>query len=116
MAENYIFRYAWSMTLHPKIHLSRLRGIGWKLWDPIGLAHNGSSPDEGGADEYDHYLLHAVSMISRGGSKDQAAVYLTSIASEHMGLSVVNADAAAATAQAIADYLISSPDGPKTVR
>lgn len=104
------------MTLYPKTQLSRLREIGWKLWDPIGLAHNGGSPDEGCADEYDRYLLHAVSMISRGGSKDEAAVYLTGIASEHMGLSVVDADAATATAQAIADYLISLPDGPKTVR
>lgn len=104
------------MTPCPKIQLSRLREIGWKLWDPIGLAYNGSSPAEGGADEYDRYLLHAASMISRGGSKDEAAVYFTGIASEHMGLSVVDADAATATAQAIADYLISLPDGPKAVR
>jgi hypothetical protein len=104
------------MTLYPKIQLSRLREIGWQHWDPIGLAHNGSSPDEGCADEYDRYLLHVVSMISRGGSKDEATVYLTGIASEQMGLSVVDAEAAAATAHAIADYLISLPDGPKTVR
>jgi hypothetical protein len=104
------------MILYPKIQLSRLREIGWKLWDPIGLAHHGSSPDEGCADEYDRYLLHVVSMLSRGGSKDEATVYLTGIASEHMGLSVVDADAAAATAHAIADYLISLPEGPKTVR
>ncbi|MEP9402583.1 MULTISPECIES: hypothetical protein [Sphingomonadaceae] len=104
------------MTLYPKIQLSRLREIGWKFWDPIGLAHNGSSPDEGCADEYDRYLLHVVSTISRGGSKGEATAYLTGIASEHMGMSVVDADAAAATAQAIADYLISLPDGPKTVR
>lgn len=104
------------MALYPKIQLSRLREIGWSLWDPIGLAHNGSSPDEGCADEYDRYLLHAVSMISRGCSKDEAADYLTGIASDHMGLSVVDADAATATAQAIAEYLMSLPDGPKTVR
>lgn len=47
---------------------------------------------------------------------DEATVYLTGIASEHMGLSVVDADAAAATAHAIGDYLVSLPDGPKTVR
>jgi hypothetical protein len=104
------------MTLYPKIQLSRLREIGWKLWDPIGLAHDGNAPDEGCADEYDRYLLHVVSMISRGRSKDEATVYLIGIASEHMGLSVVDADAAAATAHAIADYLLSLPDGPKTVR
>jgi hypothetical protein len=104
------------MALYPKIQLSRLREIGWKIWDPIGLAHSGSAPDEGCADEYDSYLLHVVSMISRGGSKDEATLYLTDIASEHMGLSVVDADAAAATTHAIADYLASLPDGPKTVR
>lgn len=42
------------------------------------------------ADEYDRYQLHVVSMLSRGGSKDEATVYLTGIASEHMGLSVVD--------------------------
>ena len=104
------------MTLYPKIQLSRLREIGWQLWDPIGLAHNGSSPNAGCADEYDRYLLHVVSMISRGGSKDEATAYLNGIASEHMGMSVVDAEAAAATAHVIADYLISLPDGPKTVR
>ena len=104
------------MALYPKIQLSRLREIGWKLWDPIGLGHNGSAPDEGCADEYDRYLLHVVSMISRGGSKEEATVYLAGIASEHMGLSVVDADAAAATANAIAEYLASLPDGQKTIR
>ena len=64
----------------------------------------------------DRYLLHVVSMLCRGGSKDEATAYLTDIASEHMGLSVVNTDAAAATSQAIADYLTSLPDGPKAVR
>lgn len=104
------------MALCPKIQLSRLREIGWKLWDPIGLAQDGSAPDEGCADEYDGYLLHVVSMISRGASIEESAVYLTGIASEHMGLSVVDADAAAATAHAIADHLTSLPDGPKTIR
>lgn len=79
---------------------------GGNSGDPIGLAYNGGSPDEGCSDEYDRYLLHVVSMISRGGSKDEATIYLIGIASEHMRLSVVEADAAAATAQAIADYLL----------
>ena len=108
--------YALSMALYPKIQLSRLREIGWKLWDPIGLAHNGGTPDEGCADEYDRYLLHVVSMISRGVSKEEATAYLTNIVSEHMGLSVVDAEAAAATSHAVADYLTSLPEGPKTVR
>jgi len=101
---------------YPKIQLSRLREIGWKLWDPIGLGHDGRPPDEGCADEYDGYLLQVVSMISRGGSMEEATVYLTGIASEQMGLSVADADTAAATAHAIGDYLASLPDGPKTVR
>ena len=116
MAESCFEGYASSMTLYPKIRLSRLREIGWKLWDPIGLADDESSPDEGCADEYDRYLLVVASMICRGGSKNEAAAYLTGIASEHMGLSVADAGAAAATSNAIADYLISLPDGPKTVR
>jgi hypothetical protein len=116
MVESCYCGYASSMTLYPKIQLSRLREIGWKLWDPIGLANNGGSPDEGCADEYDRYLLHVVSMISRGGSKKEATAYLTNMASEHMGLSVVDAEAAAATSQAIADYLTSLPMGPKTAR
>ena len=110
------YGYASSMTLRPKIQLSRLREIGWKLWDPIGLSHDGGSPDEGCADEYDQYLLHVVSMISRGGSKDEATAYLISIATEYMSLSVVDAQAAAATSHAIAAYLMSLPDGPKIVR
>ncbi len=116
MDESCPYAYASSMTLYPKIQLSRLREIGWKLWDPIGLAYNGGSPDEGCADEYDRYLLHVVSMISRGNLKDEAAAYLTNIASNHMGVSVVSAQAAAATSHAIADYLTSLPDGPRTVR
>ncbi|PWR22614.1 hypothetical protein [Zavarzinia aquatilis] len=104
------------MIFHPRIELSRLRDIGWKHWDPIGLAHRDDVPDEAWADEYDRYLLHVVRMICHGGSKREATAYLIGIASGHMGLSSVNADAAAATSQAIADYLMSLPDGPKTVR
>lgn len=115
MAESFFGGYTSSMTLYPKIQLSRLREIGWKLWDPIGLADDAGSPGEGCADEYDRYLLHVVSMICRGGSKNEATAYLTGIASEHMGLSVVDAGAAAATSHAIADYLTSLADGPKTV-
>ncbi len=93
------------MPLYPKIRLSCLREIGWKLWDPIGLAIDGSSPHEGCADEYDGYLLQVASMIGRGEPVDEATAYLTGIASERMGISVVDADAASATAQAIAGYV-----------
>lgn len=104
------------MTIYPKIQLSRLREIGWTLWDPIGLADENGSCGEGCADEYDGYLLHVVSMLCRNSSKEEATTYLVGIASDHMGLSVVDPDAAAATARAIADYLTSLPDGPKTIR
>ncbi len=113
--ESYLEGYASNMTLYPKIRLSRLRDIGWKLWDPIGLADDEGSPSEGCADEYDGYLLHVVSMICRGGSKNEATAYLNDIASKHMGLSVIHPEAAAATSHAIAEYLTSLPDGPKTV-
>ncbi|MGA0532174.1 hypothetical protein [Hansschlegelia sp. KR7-227] len=104
------------MTHYPKIQLSRLREIGWTLWDPIGLADQNGSWDAACADEYDQYLLRVVSLICRGGSKDQATAYLIEAASEHMGLSHVDEAAAAATSQAIEDYLASLPAGPKTVR
>ena len=104
------------MTLFPKIQLSRLREIGWELWDPIGLADGIGSNVEECADEYDTYLLHVVSMLCHDSSKDEAATYLIGIASDRMGMSVVYPKAAAATAQAIADYLIALPDGPKTIR
>ena len=101
------------MTHYPNIQLSHLRDIGWKLWDPIGLADDEGTPDEGCANEYDRYLLDVVSMFCRGGSRNEATAYLINIASEYMGLSVVDAGAAAATSNAIADYLTSLPDGPR---
>lgn len=104
------------MALYPKIQLTRLRDIGWKLWDPIGLADEHGTCGEGCADEYDSYLLHVVSMLCHDSSKDEATTYLVGIASDHMGLSVVDPDAAASTASAIADYLTSLPDGPTTIR
>lgn len=97
------------------MQLSLLREFGWKLWDPIGLANDEGSPDEGCANDYDSYLHHVVSMICRGASQNEATAYFTNIASEDMGLSEVDPEAAAATSHAIADDLISLPDGPTTV-
>ena len=85
------------------------------LWDPIGLAYDDGAPNPACADEYDSYLLHLVSLISGGGSKEEAKAYLVDIASGHMGLSEVDQGAAAAAAGAIADYLSSLTNGPKTV-
>ncbi len=108
--------YDSSMAIDSEISLSCLRQIGWKLWDPIGLAPNGSAPDEGCVDEYDRYLLHVVGMISSGRSEDEATAYLIGIESEAMGMSFVNAQAAAATSHAIVEYVTSLANGPKTVR
>lgn len=105
-----------SMTNHPTIQLSRLREIGWTLWDPIGLADENGSYGDGCADEYDGHLLHVVSLIRHGRSNGEAVTYLTSTAADHMGLTAVDTDAAAATVHAIADYLSTLSDGPKTRR
>jgi hypothetical protein len=105
VAENRSRGYGRGMTIYPEMQLSHLREIGWRLWDPIGMGDENGSCHEGCADEYDRYLLHVASLICRGGSTDEAATYLIGIASEQMGLSVVDAGAAAATSEAIAGYL-----------
>ena len=103
------------MRLNPKIKLSRLRDIGWSLWDPIGLGLPGDGWPESCADEYDAYLLEASNMLCAGKSRKEARLYLRKIAENHMGLSYIDENAATATANAIADYLESLPDGPSNV-
>ena len=74
----------------PKIKLSRLRDIGWSLWDPIGLL----SPERlwesddcrAFADEYDSYLLEVADQLRRGASDAEVVGYLAQIEAEHMGL------------------------------
>lgn len=106
--------YHRDMSTRPTIQLSRLREIGWELWDPIGLR---GALDEGAgvADEYDSYLLHVANRLSIGDSKSEATAYLNYIASNHMGLGPATTDAAAnaaaATVEAIAVYLSTLPDG-----
>lgn len=54
------------MTEGAKINLSRLREIGWALWDPIDLKNISDGEwREGGAcaDEYDRYMLQVVTML-----------------------------------------------------
>ena len=104
------------MIFQPKIKLSRLRDIGWSLWDPIGLGSPGDGWPESCADEYDSYLLKVSTMLCAGESREDASQYLCQIAGAHMGLSHVDADAATAAANAIADYLETLPDGPRNVR
>ena len=78
------------LTPPPRIKLSRLRDIGWRLWDPIGLL----KPEENWndedclsfADEYDSYLIQAASQIRSETSKEDVAEYLVQIELVHMGL------------------------------
>lgn len=75
---------------HPRVKLSRLRDIGWKLWDPIGLLPpNVNWTDEechSYSDEYDTYLLGAAGKLRNGASQESVVAYLTEIEEDHMGL------------------------------
>ena len=77
----------------PRIKLSKLRDIGWSLWDPIGLLDPESRPgrwdDEANlcfADEYDSYLISAASQLRRGTPRDEVVAFLVEIEIEHMGM------------------------------
>lgn len=107
------------MNRYPKIKLSLLRDIGWKLWDPIGLGSQGESWPEDCADEYDRYLLHVVGMLNQGKSSEEAVEYLGWVRAEHMGMgpsTAVERQARVATVKAITAYLQTLPDGPLSVR
>lgn len=104
------------MENHARIQLSRLREIGWTMWDPIGLSDKSSASPEGCADEYDAYLLQVVSMLRRGLSREEAVAYLLAVSSDQMGFSQAEPDRAAATVSAIADNLHSVSDGPRAIR
>ena len=73
--------------MSPKLRLSRLRDIGWMLWDPIGLLTEGDTwVGKPFADEYDGYLKHAAGQLRRGALEQDVVDYLSRIESEHMGL------------------------------
>lgn len=81
------------MANHPKIRLSRLRDIGWSLWDPIGLlSKNEHWKDQPFADEYDSYLLKAAGMIRRGQPPEIAVNYLVGIQKDHMEQDIASGD------------------------
>ncbi|PXA84376.1 hypothetical protein DMC47_40610 [Nostoc sp. 3335mG] len=103
------------MSLYPKIQLSKIREIGWGLWDPIGLRNPDGSLIGDCADEYDRYLLAVVSMMCLGQTRADAATYLFQIAADYMGVPMPSHKAASDTSNAIADYLTSLPDGPRGV-
>lgn len=83
-----------SHSPQPKINLSKLRDIGWGLWDPIGILVPGDfypgkwaeKANRPFADEYDTYLISAASQRRQGASPEQVIDYLISIESSHMGL------------------------------
>lgn len=74
----------------PKIRLSRLRDIGWSIWDPMGLLGDGQAWDDDDclpfADEYDGYLVHAAGQLRRGAADDTVVDYLVDIEANRMGL------------------------------
>jgi len=100
------------VSVHPKVKLSEIRRIGWRDWDPIGLSDGSEFGPGGCADEYDRYLLHVVNHLARGEARIDATNYLNDIASDHMGLSVIDSPAARKTVDAIANYLKELPDSP----
>jgi hypothetical protein len=107
------------MSDYPKIKLSRLREIGWKHWDPIGLANSDGTWDEACADEYDGYLLHIVSLLRDGKPVEEAIAYLDWASSENMALGDQGGRshlASTATVEAVLSYLRSFPDAPLKVR
>lgn len=78
---------------HPRIKLSKLRDIGWSLWDPIGLldpeSPTGRWDDEANlsfADEYDSYLIAVASQLRRGTSRDEVVAFLVEIETRHMAM------------------------------
>ena len=88
----------------PAVKLSALREIGWTCWDPIGIFDMvGPGFNNGPADEYDSYLMIAFGMTQSGKSVDEVGDYLTKIASEHMGLSYVDARALLTTASRLSE-------------
>lgn len=83
--------------------LSRLREIGWTLWDPIGINGLEGTPD----DEYDAYLLQAAGQLEKGAAAEEVARLLANFETEHMGLedSASAMSRARRTVSAMRDYV-----------
>ncbi|MCP4563811.1 MAG: hypothetical protein GY873_00235 [Bosea sp.] len=90
-----------------RIDLARLRDIGWREWDPIGLSELKEVGGAEVADEYDRYLLAVARHLRRGGSVEEATKYLLTVERDYMGLGVHQGqDARAGTAaRSIQSYL-----------
>ncbi|MEA1831298.1 hypothetical protein U8607_04300 [Methylobacterium durans] len=99
------------MSTDLSITLSRLRDIGWKEWDPIGLLTAGEAWDQKPfADEYDDYLRKVVAGFRNGRPLAEAVEYLLRIEREHMALGIrLGQEARAeATARAIQRSVVPS--------
>ena len=74
----------------PKLKLSRLRDIGWLVWDPIGLLGSEQKWNDEDclsfADEYDSYMMQAAGQLRRGVADVDVANYLVQIETDNMGL------------------------------
>ena len=78
-----------SLTPPPKLRLSRLRDIGWSVWDPIGLiCADQKWSDEDClpfTDEYDTYFMQAAGRLKRGEAASDVASYPAKIEVEYIG-------------------------------
>lgn len=74
------------MISEPKLRLFRLRDIGWKYWDPIGLGSGDGIWPQGCSDEYDGYLTSAAGHLRRTGDKEAAIQMLVDAETERMGM------------------------------
>lgn len=101
------------MSNEARIDMARLRDIGWKEWDPIGLlTYKDVWGTEGYVDEYDRYLLTVARHLRRGGTVQDAARYLLTVERDYMGLGAhPHQDARATTvAQSIKNYIAELDD------
>ncbi|WP_037112427.1 hypothetical protein, partial [Rhizobium sp. 2MFCol3.1] len=75
----------------PIIDLSKLRDIGWSLWDPIGLMPEGwtwrDDDAAGFEDEYDSYLQNAAAQLLQGAPAAEVVNYLVKVETVLMSLS-----------------------------
>jgi len=73
------------------IDLSKLRDIGWSMWDTIGLMPDGCTWRDGDVagfeDEYDSYLQNATTQLRQGVPAAEVVRYLVKVETVFMGLS-----------------------------
>jgi hypothetical protein len=69
------------------LRYTKLRKIGFRVWDPIGLLFfQPDWEDSGFENEYDNYLLRVAAMLCRNESAKAAEQYLVGIEVDEMGL------------------------------